>query len=675
MFGQKKHNLLQARSFFRNRKKKKPVRWVRPTVIGFLLVLTAAFVIALPFGLIAARVYELASTGKNEMLAAQASAESLKVDEAIGHVESALQKFTTAGRELDKLRVFSFIPDVAELTADVDSLLMTGQAVSKALRQALIAGRDIIAVVGEAEGLTGTISGSLPSATAIFREMTPLQKRQVLGGISDAAPQIKEAVAGVENAIAAFDAIPDSDAVRSVKSSLLPMKDKLVRLRNTLKAVQPAAEILPGVLGYPEEKNYLLILLNDTELRPTGGFLSMVGLAVIKDAELASVSVGDVYALDGPAEATPRPAPPEPIRKYIGINRWFLRDANWSPDFVTAAGVIEQFYIDEYAAAHPGEPAPRVDGIVTVTPRVAADILRLTGPLTIDDHRFDADNLTDELEFEVEKGYVEAGIPAEQRKNIVGRLFKEIIGRVSSFSLTQLVGVADSVKRNLDGGSILLHSSDEALQQLILRNDWGGKMRPVRGDYLSFIDANLASLKSDPMVSRSVHYSVSPDGRGGFIGKAAVTYENRGKFTWKTTRYRTYTRAYVPAGSEFIGVAGAMENDKLKDPARRPGKADAGTELGREYFGAFISIEPGEKKTLEFTYKLPPTVSKLIGNGAYILDIEKQPGTAGRGLTLDLDFGKKLSSAEPSEDPKEYGDTRFRYSTDLDIDRSFLIGL
>jgi hypothetical protein len=674
MFGIKKHNLLQARRFFKKRKKP-PVHWVRPTIIGFLLILTAAVVIALPFSLIAVRVYELASGGKQEMFAAQTSVESLKVDEAIGHVEAAQQKFTDAGKELDKLRVFSFIPDVAARIEDVDSLLVTGQAVSSALRQALIAGRDVMSVVSETEGLTGTISGSLPSATAIFRDMTSEQKRQVLGSISDAVPKIQDAVVGVEHAIATFDAIPDSATVRSVKSSLQPMKDKLVRLRNTLKAVQPAAEMLPGVLGYPAEKNYLFILLNDTELRPTGGFLSMVGLAVIKDAELASVSVGDVYALDGPSEGTPRPAPPEPIRKYIGIDHWFLRDANWSPDFVTTAGVIRQFYVQEYAAAHPGETVPRIDGIITVTPRVAADLLRLTGPLTIDGHRFDADNLTDELEFEVEKGYVVAGIPADQRKNIVGRLFKEMIGRVSSFSLTQLVGIADSVKQNLDGGAILLNSSDETLQQVILRNDWGGKMRSVRGDYLSVIDANLASLKSDPVVSRSIRYSVSPDGQSGFVGKASVTYENRGKFTWKTTRYRTYTRAYVPAGSELIGVVGAMENDKLKDPARRLGKADVGTELGRAYFGAFISIEPGEKKTLEFTYKLSPAVVKLIGNGAYILDVEKQPGTSGRGLTLDLDFGKKLSSAEPSEDPKEYGDTRFRYGTDLDIDRSFLIGL
>lgn len=676
MFGRKRHNLLTARSFFKGLgKRRSSPSWIRPVIICLVLLLVAAAVVALPFGIIAARVFERAASAKQDMLAAQSAAESLQVDKAITRIDSALEKFGAAGRELDKMRIFAAIPYVAERTAEADSLLAAGQAVSQAMRQALVASRGILEVVSQTEGLAGTISGSLPSAAAIFRDMTPLQKRQVLASVSASVPEIKEAVVSVDNALASFEAIPDSDAVRSVKDSLLPVKDKLTRLRAAMAAFQPAAEILPGILGYPEERRYLIILTNDTELRPTGGFLSMVGEAVIKDAELTSVSVQDVYALDGPAEKTTRPAPPAPIQKYIGIDRWFLRDANWSPDFTVSAAVIRQFYAEEYAAAHPGEPAPRIDGIVTVTPAIAADILRLTGPLTIDGHKFDADNLTDELEFEVEKGYVAAGIPAGQRKNIVGQLLQEMIGRVTAFSLTQLVATADAVKRNLDRGVVLLYSENPTLQQLILTNDWGGKFRPVRGDYLSVIDANLASLKSDPLVSRSIRYSVSPDGAGGYTARAAVTYENRGKFTWKTTRYRTYTRVYAPPGSELISVAGAMENDKLKDPARRPGKADTGSDLGRTWFGAFISIEPGEKKTLEFVYKLPAFVSRLISNGAYILDAEKQPGTTGRGLTLELDFGKKLTSAEPSEDPKNYGDSKYQYNTNLDIDRAFLIGL
>lgn len=671
MFGRKKqHNLLRARMFWSKTGPDRPVAWIKPALFGVSVVAVVAFMVLLPFGMIAVRVYGQALSGRDDLLAAEQAVEALDVDLAIDLVDAAEEKFTVALRETEKLRYLAFVPYVGERVEAADSLLTAGISTAAALGQALEAGRDVLAVISEVEGLDGTISSVLPDAATLYNDLTPRQKRQILAGLARAAPRIGEAIGQLDAALFAIDDMPDNETVRSLKARLEPMRIKIGTLRGSLSAILPAAEILPGVLGYPEEKHYLLVFQNDTELRPTGGFLSMVGEFVIRDADLITVEVNDVYSLDGPAEATVRPPPPPPIRKYIGIDEWYLRDANWSPDFVSAAETIERFYKEEYIAAHPQAAEPRIDGIIAVTPRLAEDILRVTGPITIDTYKFDADNLVDELEFQVEKNFIAAGVPFDQRKAVVGKLFQEMIDRVSSFSLAQLIGLIGNVHRNLDQGSILMLSKDPALQRLILENDWGGRLRDVRGDYLAVIDANLASLKSDPMVSRSIKYSVVPDG-GGLTGKVAVTYVNRGTFTWKTTRYRTYTRVYLPEGSELIGVAGAMENDKLKDPARRPGQADSGSELDRRYFGAFIAVEPGESRTLEFTFKLAPTVVKMASSGDYVLDVDKQAGTLGRGLTLDLDFGKKLTTAEPAEDPREFGDTKYRLITDLDIDRHF----
>ncbi len=80
------------------------------------------------------------------------------------------------------------------------------------------------------------------------------------------------------------------------------------------------------------------------------------------------------------------------------------------------------------------------------------------------------------------------------------------------------------------------------------------------------------------------------------IGKTEITYQNNADFTWKSTRLRTYTRVYVPLGSELISSAGAMENDKIKDPQLQAGQVEAATEFGKTFFGAFISIEPHETR-------------------------------------------------------------------------------
>jgi hypothetical protein len=82
-------------------------------------------------------------------------------------------------------------------------------------------------------------------------------------------------------------------------------------------------------------------------------------------------------------------------------------------------------------------------------------------------------------------------------------------------------------------------------------------------------------------------------------------------------------------------------------------------------------VEPGETRTLTFNYRLPSGLADEIGIGAYRLDVEKQAGVLEPGLTLDLDFGKKLRWADPSEDQRFFGDNKYGAATDLRIDRHF----
>ncbi len=161
-------------------------------------------------------------------------------------------------------------------------------------------------------------------------------------------------------------------------------------------------------------------------------------------------------------------------------------------------------------------------------------------------------------------------------------------------------------------------------------------------------------------------------GRG---SRASITYKNNGRFSWKTTRYRTYARFYAPVGSTFIKGEGMMVDDRLNDPKRRAGTVDVTQELGHAVFGAFISIEPGETRTLAMEYRVSDAVAKLIRSGAYELEVRKQLGTLGHGLTLDLDFGKNVARAAPAENPVQWGDSHYRLSTDLRIDRRFSVGL
>ena len=104
-----------------------------------------------------------------------------------------------------------------------------------------------------------------------------------------------------------------------------------------------------------------------------------------------------------------------------------------------------------------------------------------------------------------------------------------------------------------------------------------------------------------------------------------------------------------------------------------PAKIDWGIENGKQWFGTFVAIEPGKVGELSFEYYLSPKIFELIKENEYNLLIQKQIGTEAHKLTLNLDFGKKISKAYPGENPKNFGDSQYKYVGDLRIDQIFKV--
>jgi len=109
------------------------------------------------------------------------------------------------------------------------------------------------------------------------------------------------------------------------------------------------------------------------------------------------------------------------------------------------------------------------------------------------------------------------------------------------------------------------------------------------------------------------------------------------------------------------------------DRTEEAGTTDIGVELNRQWFGAFISIEPGKKDSLIFEYYLPKEIKEQIDKGQYDLSIQKQLGTIDHTLTLDLDFAKNIIKAVPAENSDDWGDNFYKIKTDLTVDRYFVV--
>jgi hypothetical protein len=604
---------------------------------------------ALTFAVAGFVAYRAANAGRDALEQAADAAATLDVDGAVAQADEAGTQFRRAGRALVVLTPLRPIPTVGDRLAEGRAALSAAGGAIDALVVALQPVADAFAIARAAQSTQVGIVGVVPDGRTIFKDMTVEQKHRLLAAVAEAAPKLTAALPAIDEANRALAEVrlddigaPFNVSFASLRAKLAEAREQLTKARAGIAELAPFARVAPGLLGYPDARHYVIFLANNTELRPAGGFLGVVGAATVADAELTSLSLRDVYAYDGTVLETVRPPIPVPMTKFIGEPRWFLRDANWSPDFLESGRVMEQFFREEAKALPVGDGnVPRIDGMVMFTPELAVDILRLTGPITVDGITFTPENLVEELEFQVEvEIYNKEDYDPSNRKQAVADLAFEVIKRLEQMSFGELAEVAKIVEENFAESHIVLRLADTAAQQLALQRDWAGAMRPVYVDYLSVVDANLGALKTDAAMTRSVAYSVRPDGSGGFDGTAVLTYTNNGSFDYKTTRYQTYTRVYVPAGSELLGVEGAIPNTVPQSGIGRFAEADIYDELGRTAFGAYLVVEPGATRSLTFHYKLPSRVRQAVAAGVYRLDVEKQIGVGGApALEIDVEVG------------------------------------
>lgn len=440
-------------------------------------------------------------------------------------------------------------------------------------------------------------------------------------------------------------------------------------LRGALQQVYALAAVTDRIAAsvvHDAPTDILLLYLNNMELRPGGGFLGTYGLLRVARGQVQSFTTDDVYTLDKTVVGALTIDPPAPFRNLGIVRYWYLRDANWSPDFVESSRTVLDFYRRE---GGPGVPTM----VVGLTPTFAANLLTLVGPITVNGVRFDAANIADELEYQVEKAYYTKGIPEPRRKDIIAPLSRAVLDGFLNLPFRTWRDAFDRTRAAVEERQLMAYATDPVLQETIDRLGAAGRVRTRASgeDAFMTVDANLGSLKTDAVIDRSITYTIRPDTDGGYRGTIALTYRNTGTFTWKTTRYQTYTRVYLPPGTHLLGASGATSYIRGD---RSPGTVDRYEELGRTVFGAFLRVEPGETRTLVLDIQIAPDVVASIGAGRYHLAVQKQLGTPRpTRLTVDHTFATMVDAATPPEVPAAWGDNRYMMETDLRVDRQFAV--
>lgn len=629
-------------------------------VISVVAIMLAIYTVA-NYGKLKA-VYSQAQNAKQNLVSAQTALSSQDFVSAQQQLEEGRGHFLSAQEALKNFQVYHFVPGLATQVGAIDNLLIAGVNISNGMRTLAEIGGNMFAVLQK------------QNDEASFADLTVEEKRAMLQVLAESVVDLHGVRSEIELAMSALTDIPDDGLLAPVREAVNSVKTQLPVLDALTNRILPTAQLLPSILGYPDSKTYLFLLQNNRELRPTGGFIGTYGILKV-DAGEFTIDTDNIYNLDTPASKYVTEPSPDPIARHTTTQNWLMRDINWSPDFPTSARKAEEKYHEE------GGAEQDIDGVIAITPTLIESLLGLVGPITVDGTTFTQENFFNKLQYEVEFGYDENGISDDDRKEIIGHMSTILMEKLMHMPRNRFSDIWEVITDTIDQKHILVYVDEPLVQELVEQNNWSGEMHDTTGDYVMVVDANLAALKTDEKMERSLAYSVRRDGDA-YIGTLDITYVNTTKqINAFYTRYRTHTRIYLPQGATLRSADGFLTNDVRVNHgvATQPTTHDEefthadGHTYAFTVVEGFTSIEPQETRVLHIEYQLPDFIARSIQDGAYDLYVQKQPGTIAHGFNFVMDIGRKPQDVEALDMVIENRDNASLITSDLSVDRHIMI--
>lgn len=633
----------------------------RPFPFGKAILIAVVLSISLflaPFVIAGTRGILLVRDAKAQAAALRADLEGRDFVAAKGRLDGLERTGLAAKSTIAFFAPLRDVPALGLQIRNAEEVLAASLALVAPVREFLGVAAEIQEIVGDG-GDAWSTAGLTPEER--YASLSPEQKRAIVARFSEALPRLRVARERLVVAAELWRRVDVPTIPAPARSAIAPLAAQIPKLVTALDQAIPLLEVMVPFAGYPTPQRYVFLLQNRDEIRPAGGFIGNIGTATLDGGELRDFDVQDVYHLDGPVHDKWKEPLPAPMAKYLGVKAWYFRDANWSPDFPTSAKTLMDFYVRERAmGGTPVAEPPTV--LVAFQPDVFEALLTLTGPITVRGKTFDRRNVFDLLQYEVEVGFAAEGIPLRDRKGLVEDLGKALVERLAALPASRWPEALDIVTRALDRKQIQMYAADPQLLALLDARGWTGRTKATNGDFLWVVDANLAALKTDGVMEKHVDYRVDLKAARP-TATVTLTYRNTNpKPTWRYTRYRSYTRIYVPEGAEFVSADGGQ------------GAVDVTRELGKTVFGTFWVVEPGKTGSLTFRYALPASVSDRAAAGTYRLDWMKQAGNDQTSYGLSVALPRGVKTANPPEDEERWGDLAYQVESDALKDRVFEVG-
>lgn len=505
----------------------------------------------------------------------------------------------------------------------INNLLTAGEELSEA-------GGEFMAFVEKVKTISGdllTESTNPPSASITEELKTAFDSDFAL-----AFSNLKTAEARVKNVQSAL--FPDS-----LKPTITEAKNQLAELKNVFTEFSEIFPILLRLLGDEHPQRYLVLLENNNESRPGGGFIGSYLIVDLNDGYLDDMTFNDVYEIDG--QYYKSITPPGEIAKLT--SEWRFRDSNYSPDLAVSAAK-GAWFLEE-------EGGPGVDHVITVDLEFVNRLLDILGPVKIDELRMalTGDNFSTVISYLVESKYVGEEAPKDILGSFVKAAQEKLREKGPWLELGQLVQEMARAKH------ISAYSESDQTQEFFEKWGLAGTIKPIvlNEDYFALIHTSIGGNKTDAYMTQDITHETALSLSGAIKNKITVTRAHHfDSFAEAQLRDLLVSfgfsdppdwvlgilgnspnisafRVYVPHGATLLGSSGIEDVELHYDE-----------DLGLDYFYFTNVVYPATSEIFTLTYGLPYKMD-YAPLAEYRLNLIKQPSDQNTTFT-------KIIAGDPS---------------------------
>jgi hypothetical protein len=370
------------------------------------------------------------------------------------------------------------------------------------------------------------------------------------------------------------------------------------------------------LLGFDQPRTFFVAMQNNAESRATGGYIANYGIVTMRDGGVESRAFKRTSEFDDSTKHRTLHAPLDFRRRYSQ----FDVDRNWtnvnlSPDYPTIARIVA----DQYRQFSD----KKVDGVFTLDPFGIAGLLKLTGPVRVASWPVP---LTDRnfVNIALHDEYRAFDNNQAARLDFLGQVGEAVFDKLIASGLNNVIAAAPVIDDLITSRRLQMWSPHAATNEFFAETGSTGAIRPTAGDSLIVTTQNAAANKTDYFLRRSITYEarVARKGNGIAVDSVATvqltntapsTGEPRYVIGPNTPRLKAgENRLFVTIYSPFDVTTATLDGQPLH--------LDFAPELGRFAYSAFVSLPPGNTRTIVLRF-----AGSLSHVTRYTLDVFHQP--------------------------------------------------